>query len=86
MENVPGVMVSGLELWEWRRQALAAAIAADVPPEELDWLLLEVTDLNRLALRLESFKDRKNITLRLSLPELNQLWQRRIGDRFPIQY
>ncbi len=86
MENLPGVAVSGLELWQWRRQALAAARAALVPPEELDWLLLEVADLDRLALRLESFRDRKNIALRLSLPELNQLWQRRISDRFPIQY
>ncbi|MFB2980984.1 peptide chain release factor N(5)-glutamine methyltransferase [Microseira sp. BLCC-F43] len=86
MENLQGVVVSGLELWQWRRQALAAARAADVPPEEVDWLLLAVADLDRLALRLESFRDRKNMTLRLSLPELDQLWQRRISDRLPVQY
>jgi release factor glutamine methyltransferase len=86
MENRQGVMVSGLELWHWRRQALAAARAAAVPPEEVDWLLLEVADLDRLALRLESFKDRKNVAVRLPLPELDQLWQRRISDRLPVQY
>lgn len=86
MENRQGVVVSGLELWHWRRQALAAARAAEVPPEEVDWLLLEVADLDRLALRLESFKDRKNVALRLPLLELNQLWQLRISDRFPVQY
>ncbi|HAZ45978.1 MAG TPA: peptide chain release factor N(5)-glutamine methyltransferase [Cyanobacteria bacterium UBA11369] len=86
MENRQGLAVSGLELWHWRRQALATARAAAVPVEELDWLLLEVADLDRLALRLESFRDRKQINLRLSLPELDQLWQRRISDRLPVQY
>jgi hypothetical protein len=32
-------VVSGLELWQWRTVALCAAIAADVPPAEVDWLL-----------------------------------------------
>ncbi len=45
-----------------------------------------MADLDRLALRLESFRDRKQINLRLSLPELDQLWQRRISDRLPVQY
>ena len=31
--------VSGSELWQWRNAAQKTAIAADVPPVEVDWLL-----------------------------------------------
>ena len=51
------LIVSGLQLWQWRNAALEAAIATDVPTMEVDWLLLEVAGLDRLALRLESFKN-----------------------------
>lgn len=79
-------IVSGLELWRWRMAAIAEAIAADVSPKELDWLLLDVADLDLLALRLESYKERSHIQLQLPLAELTQLWGRRISDRVPLQY
>ncbi len=79
-------VVSGLELWQWRAIALSAAIATDVPPGEVDWLLQEVAGLDRLALRLETFKDRHHIELQLPLKDLEQLWQRRLHDRLPVQY
>ncbi|MFN6475920.1 peptide chain release factor N(5)-glutamine methyltransferase [Nostoc sp. DedQUE07] len=79
-------IVSGLQLWQWRNAALEAAIATDVPPMEVDWLLLEVAGLDRLALRLESFKNWPQIQLQLPLEELDQLWQRRLNDRLPVQY
>ncbi|MEH2350300.1 MAG: peptide chain release factor N(5)-glutamine methyltransferase [Nostoc sp.] len=80
------LIVSGLQLWQWRNAAIQAAIATDVPPREVDWLLLEVAGLDRLALRLESFKDWPQIQLQLPLEELDQLWQRRLSDRLPVQY
>lgn len=86
MENPQAKVVSGIELWQWWQQAREAAIASDISPDEVDWLLQEVASLDRLALRLESFKDRKTIELSLPLPELKQLWQQRICDRLPVQY
>jgi len=79
-------VVSGLELWQWRHRAQSAAIAANVSPTELDWLLQEVAGLERLVLRLESFKDRSQIQLRLPLKDLDRLWQQRLNDRLPVQY
>ena len=70
------MFVSGLELWQWVNQAKAEAIASDIPLAEIDWLLQELAGLDRLALRLESFKDLPKIELKLSLSELAQLWQR----------
>ncbi|MCW5315192.1 peptide chain release factor N(5)-glutamine methyltransferase [Nostoc sp. KVJ3] len=80
------LIVSGLQLWQWRNAAIQAAIATDVPPIEVDWLLIEVAGLDRLALRLESFKNWPQIQLQFPLEELEQLWQRRLNDRLPVQY
>lgn len=79
-------LISGLQLWQWRNTALQAAIATDVPPAEVDWLLLEVAGLDRLALRLDSYKNWPQIQLQLPLEELDHLWQRRLNDRLPVQY
>ena len=86
-ENDPQRRVSGFELWQWWQQARQAAIAASVPPNEVDWLLQEVAELEPLALRLESFKYQPQIPLRLpSLDVLSQCWQQRLDRRVPIQY
>jgi release factor glutamine methyltransferase len=82
----PNQIVSGLELWQWRITAIQAAIAADISPMEVDWLLLTIANLDRLALRLESFKTWQKIPIQLSLTELEQLWQRRLHDHLPVQY
>ncbi len=79
-------LVSGLQLWQWRNAAIKAAIATDVSPAEVDWLLQEVAGLDRLALRLESFKDGRAIALKLPLEDLEHLWHRRLNDRLPVQY
>ena len=78
--------VSGLQLWQWRNTAIQAAIAADVSPSEVDWLLQEVAGLDRLAIRLQSFKDWPHIQLQLPLEELEVMWQRRLNERLPVQY
>jgi release factor glutamine methyltransferase len=86
MANTQPRVVSGLQLWQWRHRAIQAAIATDVPVAEVDWLLQEVAGLDRLALRLESFKNWPQIQLELPLEDLEQLWQRRLHDRLPVQY
>jgi release factor glutamine methyltransferase len=80
------LIVSGLQLWQWRNLAIQAAGATGVSPMEVDWLLLEVTGLDRLALRLESFKNWPQIQMQLPLEKLEHLWQRRLNDRLPVQY
>ena len=80
------MFVSGLELWQWVNQEAALAIDYDIPLAELDWLLQELAGLDKLALRLESFKDLPKIELKLSLSEIAQLWQRRLHERVPVQY
>jgi release factor glutamine methyltransferase len=80
------MFVSGLELWQWINQAKTEAIDFDIPLTELDWFLIELTSLDRLALRLESFKDLPKIELKLSLSELVELWRRRLQERMPMQY
>lgn len=79
-------VISGLELWQWYRQAQVEAVQENVSPAEVGWLLQQIAGLDRLALRLESFKDLPQIVLPLSLAELTQLWQRRWRERVPVQY
>lgn len=78
--------ISGLQLWQWRKAAIQAAIAFDVPSAEVDWLLQEVAGLDRLALRLELYKDWPQIQLQLPLEDLEALWQKRLHQRLPVQY
>ncbi|MBW4471183.1 MAG: peptide chain release factor N(5)-glutamine methyltransferase [Stenomitos rutilans HA7619-LM2] len=80
------VCVSGQALWQWRTAACQQAIAAQVPVEEVDWLLQDLAGLDRLSLRLETFKDRDVIWLARSLSDLTLLWQRRLQERVPVQY
>ena len=78
--------VVGWELWQWRTEALEAATIAGVSPTEVDWLLQEVAGLDRLVLRLGTFKDWSRIELNLPLKDLERLWQQRLHDRLPVQY
>ncbi len=79
-------LVSGQELWQWRKIAQQQATAANVSPVEVDWLLQAITGLERLALKLESFKDLPQIQIQLDLDQLDRLWQQRLSDRLPVQY
>ncbi len=79
-------VVSGLQLWQWRNEAIASASANDIDVYEVDWLLQEVAGLSRLSLRLESFKQQAEIELKLPLEDLDALWQLRLHDRLPVQY
>jgi release factor glutamine methyltransferase len=79
-------LISGAALWQWRSQAISAAIAAAIDVSEVDWLLQELVAIDRLALRLESDKIEPALVAKISLAELEALWQRRIHDRVPVQY
>ena len=79
-------LVSGQKIAAWRYEAKEAAIAASISPQEVDWLLQEVTELDSLALRLESFKERSQLKSDYSLPQLAQLWQQRLTAKVPVQY
>ena len=78
--------ISGIDLANWRNLAKIEAITADISPQEVDWLLLEVARLDALSLRLESFWEQSQIPIKFPLSRLNQLWQNRLKDRVPIQY
>lgn len=78
--------VSGFDLWQWRQQAQAQAFKAGIPASEIDWLLQEIAGLDRLTLRLESFKTQPEVRLNRSLANLNQLWQTRLQQKVPVQY
>ncbi|MEM8829321.1 MAG: peptide chain release factor N(5)-glutamine methyltransferase, partial [Cyanobacteria bacterium P01_G01_bin.19] len=62
------------------------AIANNIDPNDVDWLLQAVTDLSSLSLRMGLFQDKTIINSLKSLPELDQLWQRRLQNRLPVQY
>ncbi|MGP1383724.1 MAG: peptide chain release factor N(5)-glutamine methyltransferase [Thainema sp.] len=78
--------IEGSALFQWRRQARQSAIAFDIPATELDWLLTSVTALDRLALRLGSDAQQPEIKAKVSLVELEQIWQQRVEQRMPLQY
>ncbi|MBD2138421.1 peptide chain release factor N(5)-glutamine methyltransferase [Anabaena sp. FACHB-1237] len=79
-------MVSGYDLWQWRKQAINSAINNNIPLLELDWLLTEISGLDKLQLRLESFKNQDEIKMQLSLNQLESLWNRRLKEHLPVQY
>lgn len=94
-------IVSGLELWQWwstvRQQisllssAAVTRRSANLPSQtdlkaELDWLLQEVAEIDYLALRTESFKEKAQIELSLKLSDLSRIWHHRVHERVPVQY
>lgn len=78
--------LSGKELDLWYRRAKQAAIAKDVDPKEIDWLIQTVTNLDSLSLRLGTFSSQSSILSEKNLSELDRLWQQRLQKRIPVQY
>jgi release factor glutamine methyltransferase len=77
--------VKGDRLWQWRQAARQAAIAHQVDPAEVDWLLQHAAAVEPLLLKLGPPTHRE-IPLSRSLAELTQLWQTRLEARTPVQY
>jgi release factor glutamine methyltransferase len=78
--------VSGEALWRWREQNQQRSIEAGIDPDELDWLLQVAGGLDRLSLRLGSLRQQSALSLKLSLEQLDDLWQQRLKQRVPVQY
>ena len=76
-------LIPGVQLWQWRATAKSQAIAHDISPNEVDWLLQELAGVDRLFLRLQPDQ---LIESRVSLSDLDRGWQKRIEERMPIQY
>ena len=74
-----------MNFWEWYDRQLVAAKQYDVSVYELDWLILRIANLDKLDLRLRSPNISQKITSEI-LINLDDLWQKRISDRIPVQY
>ena len=79
-------VISGDQLYCWRKKAKQQAIAAKLSPSEVDWLIKATTTLDALSLRLDRFQDQEAVLCRFSLPSLEKLWSERINKRLPLQY
>lgn len=78
--------ISGQDLYPWYQQAKQAAIANGIDPEEVNWLVQTVTDLDSLSLRLGAWHNLPQIISQKSLAELSRLWQQRLQEQLPVQY
>ena len=78
--------ISGSELWAWRQQARQQAIAADLDPAEVDWLLKALADVDALSLRLGDLRTQAAVATRVSLDELQRRWRQRLQQRRPLQH
>ena len=79
-------VISGHQLYRWREEAKQQAIAANISPGEVDWLIKATTHLEALSLRLNNFQDQEAILGRFSLASLEELWSERLNKRVPLQY
>ena len=81
-----GERVSGIDLAQWRNRAKAEAKAAGIDPQEVDWLLRAISDVDSLTLRLGRLSQMAGVDLKLSLADLEHRWQQRVQRRVPVQY
>jgi release factor glutamine methyltransferase len=79
-------LVTGRELWAWRRWARSIAAPEEISEREIDWLLQSVANLDRLTLRLESIAPDRSIPISISLDRLSVLWRDRVANHQPVQY
>lgn len=86
MGKTPTYGVTGAELWQWRSRAITTAIAAEIPPQEVDWLLQAIAPIDGLALRLGTLAEHPTVDLTVPFAQLNTLWQQRLAARMPVQY
>jgi release factor glutamine methyltransferase len=79
-------LITGKQLWQWRRWAVGLANEQAVSTYEVDWFLAAIANLDRLTLRLESIGDEQLVQISVSLDRLSELWLDRVNDRQPVQY
>jgi release factor glutamine methyltransferase len=71
--------IDGATLWHWYQ-----GLKTDVTAAE--WLLLTLTDVDKLSLRLGTLIDRPSVQLDRPWPEILDLWRQHLDRRMPIQY
>jgi release factor glutamine methyltransferase len=71
--------IDGATLWHWYQ-----GLKTDVTAAE--WLLLTLTDVDKLSLRLGTLIDRPSVQLDRPWPEILDLWRQHLDRRVPIQY
>ena len=79
-------IISGAKLYSWYQQAKKSAIANDIDPDEVDWLLQVITNLSNLSIRIGSYANQSCIVSQKPLEKIEELWQRRLQERVPVQY
>ncbi len=83
---MPRIAIVTSSFIPWLAAARLEAIVHSIDEAELDWLLLAVTDLDRLSLKLRSYERNSHIHCEWSFSTLQAKWQQRVNDRVPIQY
>ena len=78
--------IAGEKLYSWYKKKKKTAIANCVDPDEVDWLVQTITELDSLSLRLGTWQNQAQIKSNKSLSELTKLWQQRLQERLPVQY
>lgn len=85
--------IDGESLWQWYQQAQTVLETGAINPEErslflgeLDWLMTTISSVDRLSLRLNTYRGQSQLILKKSLDELSHVWQKRVQDRVPLQY
>ncbi|BAQ62325.1 protein-N(5)-glutamine methyltransferase PrmC [Geminocystis sp. NIES-3708] len=74
------------QLFNWYQQGKQDTINHHIPLFELEYLVTELTELTSLDLRFNNHKNKGKISSKISLEELQKLWNLRVEKRCPIQY
>lgn len=84
--NLLSQVISGEKLWSWRQSAIANAEDQGIDPAEVDWFLRELLGWDQLQLRLHCSPTGACWESPVSWQTFEQLWQRRLEERIPVQY
>ena len=79
-------MILGEDLYNWYIKSAKEAREHNINLLEIEILLTELTELDSLTLKLKNYQNQQKINSKVSLAELNNLWQLRTQKRCPIQY
>lgn len=79
-----GTAIPAGQLRRWRQEAREQAIEQRLDPIEVDWLLQQLAQVDKLSLRLAP--EGESLPLGCSFDHLDQIWQRRQRERLPLQY
>jgi release factor glutamine methyltransferase len=85
LANYP-FLILNVELFDWYQKVKQVTVINNISLFELEYLLTELTTLNKLDLKLNNFPPEQLIKSKISFQELENLWILRVEKRCPIQY